>query len=577
MPYVYRKRRIYRLWEIVGRWVMVGLGLLVLGGFWWWLGNQGLRAIDQKGPVEVAVAPRSPEMAAHEQEVAELEARFDEAVAAGRPVEEALHWLQEAIARQAELNRAGSSDPLRSTQRLQGLQSKLANADARSTAQEIDRHVAAGEAAHRADDLETARAELSSALQLQRAINASSADSALKSFSRESVLERQLSSWEAEPLNREVVAALATAREHVAQEQWAEALTAFQRALEGQSQLNTRYARSGYANVVRLDEIGREITSLNAVGLAAELDQLEASGDTAMAAGDFAAAAGRFEAARQLQLEINSAFARSRFLSSPRVEQLETKRQTALSAGPVAALQESDRQIGAALRERRVRAANDAIAAAHRAIEQVFTDFPKSRQLDGELRLKLAYLYSQRDRIVAIQDGLYERLRPLPGVRERLLMLTEFPQALYAQVMNNNPSRRAGRAFPVDSVSWFDATQCCQRLGWMTGRTVRLPTWDEFRVAVGDAVSGDAVTTESGLSGSREMGAGAANAAGFFDLLGNLAEWLDAPPGNEGGRPSPVGGGSYLDTLAAVRGVPRAEAPRSERSRHVGFRVVMVE
>ena len=179
--------------------------------------------------------------------------------------------------------------------------------------------------------------------------------------------------------------------------------------------------------------------------------------------------------------------------------------------------------------------------------------------------------------MAAIQDSLYEQLRPLPNARERLMMTTEFPQALYSEIMSNNPSRNVGRAFPVDSVSWTDAAECCSRLGWLTGRTVRLPTRDEFRVAVGEATTGDAVTAESGGTRSRAIGSGRANAAGFQNLLGNLAEWLDAPPVNDGSSPAPVGGGSYLDTPALVRSVPVVEVPRAERSRHVGFRVVLVD
>ena len=157
------------------------------------------------------------------------------------------------------------------------------------------------------------------------------------------------------------------------------------------------------------------------------------------------------------------------------------------------------------------------------------------------------------------------------------MLQTEVPQALYLQIMKTNPSRQPGRAYPVDSVSWLDAMQFCERLGWIMGQTVRLPNADEFRVALGDAA--ERWSAENGATGpsaqSREMAMGEPNAMGFFDLLGNLAEWLAAPPGERGSELASVAGGSYLDGPEVLRSLRLEERPRSDRARHIGFRFVM--
>ena len=69
------------------------------------------------------------------------------------------------------------------------------------------------------------------------------------------------------------------------------------------------------------------------------------------------------------------------------------------------------------------------------------------------------------------------------------------------------------------------------------------------------------------------VGALDANTIGYYNLLGNLAEWLDAPPGLTG--PAPVAGGSNLESEIALRRLPIIDTPRTKRARHVGFRVVL--
>jgi multidrug efflux pump subunit AcrA (membrane-fusion protein) len=351
---------------------------------------------------------------------------------------------------------------------------------------------------------------------------------------------------------------------------------AFAAAREGQSRLNGEFGRTRYANTMLLTEIERDIESLDAAGLAGEVDDAEAAARAALAAGDSQAAADAFAEARMLQLEVNREYARSRFVSSARVEALEVERQSAASLPLVTNLSEADDAISFLLVRRETAKAAERIVLANAQVGELFELLPKSRHLDADLRLKLTYLNSQRERLREIQDAVYDRVRPLPGASELRMLQTEFPQALFQQVMKTNPSRNPGRAYPVDSVSWFDATECCRRLSWILGLPVRLPTADEFRVAVGDAAEHTVPEDQHARTDrSREMAARSANAAGFFDLLGNLAEWLDAPESQLGGAPAIVAGGSYLDGVETLRTVPLAELARAERGRHIGFRVVL--
>ena len=159
---------------------------------------------------------------------------------------------------------------------------------------------------------------------------------------------------------------------------------------------------------------------------------------------------------------------------------------------------------------------------------------------------------------------------PLPGASDRLLLKTEVPQSLYVLVMNTNPSRNPGRGFPVDSVSWGDAREFCTRLGWLLGASVRLPTADEFRVALGDGQTVSWNQTNSD-GHSQEVAKGKPNGTGFYNLVGNLAEWT----GTEADDKAFVFGGSYLDTQESSAKIPSETRLKGDRARHVGFRIVV--
>lgn len=499
-----------------------------------------------------------------------LEKTYQRAIEAGA-TSDATALLNRAIEKQRERLKIDPEVNPDQTARLAKLESlrassRSATAAAQSVAREKEA-LAATEAGRSAGVID----ELREALRLQREANANATAGDAQDFPREARLAQAIELAEAEPLHAAVENALSLARAAVALEHWDDALTAYAEARAAQAEINQTHPTTRYANLQGLDAIDAEIASLQAAGLVATIAARERDGEAATAAGRAQEAAASFAAAAELQRQVNQKFPRSRFAAPKHVDELTVKRDTVLSSALIDRATMLDREIATALARRQTVSARDKILEATSLVEKAATEYPSSRTLDRALQFKLGYLALRRTDLDALQREIYEALAPVPGFAGRQMLKAEVAQDFYARVMNANPSRNTGRMLPVDSVSWFEAQEFCQRLTWLLGRPVRLPSEAEMRAAFG--AGGESWSAETSDGHSHEAGKSAANAAGFSDLAGNVAEWLQ--PAGEPGETAPVAGGSYLDPAATLATLTITPTEKHERTRHVGFRVVV--
>ena len=185
-------------------------------------------------------------------------------------------------------------------------------------------------------------------------------------------------------------------------------------------------------------------------------------------------------------------------------------------------------------------------------------------------------------------------------------------QAQYQEVMGNNPSRFKGANRPVETVSWNDATEFCQKLSQRTGKIYRLPSEAEWEYACRAGTTtpfyfGETITTDlvnyygndtygSGPEGvdleqTTDVGSFPPNAFGLYDMHGNVWEWCqDVWHGNYNG--APTDGSAWLSggdgSLRLLRGGSWSLFPRYCRSAvrlgvnaghcyyDLGFRVVLL-
>lgn len=558
--------RLSNFWAATRPWLLTLAGLGTLGWFYYFLTTIGPR------PVESTVVRvrnlDDPAIVAAVAEIDRREAEYRRAVDADLVTPEAVAALEEAEQKQEELVRTYPQLGGAYAERLVKLQTEVGSVRARTNQARIAELQGAGQAAMDAGRPAEAEPKLREALRLQHEANSSEAEARFKNFVREASLQQTLENIAAAPLQEEVEAKTAQAREAAAARRWGNALELYLQARDAQNRINREYPKTKYASVAAADRLEVEISSLNATGLAENVDAQEKAGDAAMAAGNYAEAAPDYGRAVGLQTEINRRFGASRFVSARRLEELEAKRQTATSSPEVERLEALDRTIADLLAHRKVVAAEQPILEAEKLAGDVLVNYPKSRRLDARRKIKFSYLALRRGDLRAVQDQVYDAMVPLPEADNRLMERTEFPQALYALVMNTNPSRNPGRELPVDSVSWSEAKECCERLGWMLGTEVRLPTEAEF-AAVLAAGPGEVVEQADGKARSQAVGGHAPNALGFQDIAGNLSEWLDAS-----GEESRVvsAGGNYQTPGAELM---KEVHYRGDRARQIGFRVVV--
>jgi len=187
-------------------------------------------------------------------------------------------------------------------------------------------------------------------------------------------------------------------------------------------------------------------------------------------------------------------------------------------------------------------------------------------------------------------------------------------QAQWEAVMGNNPSHFKGENRPVETVSWHDAVDFCQRLSEKTGKRyglLRSAQW-EYGCRAGTTTPfyfGDTITTDlanydgnytygSGPKGvyrkqTTDVGSFPPNAFGLYDMHGNVWEWC-ADPWHDSydGAPSDGGvwekgflaklltekrlslrGGDWVDRPRGVRSAGRNWGSSTDRFDLVGFRL----
>ncbi|WP_269524284.1 SUMF1/EgtB/PvdO family nonheme iron enzyme [Coraliomargarita parva] len=549
--------------------------VVVIGGLGF-LSMLGPRDVDydRMGAPEII----SPEVSRLENESIELEARFEEILVLRDATAEDLELLRRSLDLQREyvsLLPGSNREAVLRRDSLDKRYQNLMSVDVRAESEVLEREA---EKLAAANSYDAARQKFREAYLKQKEINENFPLSSAYDISRATLLQRQARYLTAEPLLQRSMALEEEADLSIEAKNWAKAEEILQQAIQLQDQLNREYRGTNQASVSRLEGLKVKLVGIRSGQSHLEVERVSELADQRRMEGENLEAANLYEEAARLQRQLNEVYPESPYASSERVAEFQRKSQTAESYDLGLDIERNHDLLKQLLSERRTYEAAEVIVKLRQDIKQMQEVFPRSSLNDEDLQVKVRYLNLLQNDLGYIQDRVYDALLPIPNVEGWNMLRSEVPQALYALIMGNNPSRNRGDLNPVDSVSWTEAKSFCQRLSWVMGKPVRLPTENEFREALGRlryVVLEDHVWSVSNAEGSvHEVATKQPFSSGFYDLLGNVSEWLESMDRFENEDARHIGG-HVQDRLEVIFTVPIREAPRAERNRMTGFRIVV--
>lgn len=509
----------------------------------------------------------------------ELEAEFEKSASAGIVSAAEVDKLRKAIRLQEiyiEKARATSSDraPMN---RLTRLRTRLHNVEAEPLSRLVADFEKNARSAEESGDSEAADRFYRQAYDIQDKINRGYWLSDFKSVTKVVEIDKAIKNLQVRPMYEESLAAEQRAKEAVSKSDWKAAVAEYEKAVQISRDISLKFPTSGYNDYMRIQRMRGELDSLKSSDLKVEIEKLLGEADGLQKKGEFAAASDRYAMAAVRQKDINQLFPRSIHASEERLSEysnLSTEAKSRIYAAEVSAI---DREFTEAVRSSDIAKASDLSSNLVARVEQFRKDFPRNSDITSEDLIRVRYLNFTIRQIADIQKLVKSALLPV-GSGGKKMLKTEVTQKLYSLVMQENPSRnQSSEDNPVESVTYQESMTFCQRLGWILGMKVSLPTEAEFVDAVGNLryADIDAISWNGSNSGGsiHPVAAKKANDKGFFDLLGNVGEFV---LGVEEGSARVLGGGAQT-SADAISVLPRAMADANQRNRMTGFRITVSE
>ena len=413
------------------------------------------------------------------------------------------------------------------------------------------------------------------AYDIQMQINSDYPFSNLKNIGKSAELGRQIKLMQARPMHEESLSWESKARKAMEEKRWEDARKFFEKTHEVILKMNVQFPNSGYSDFLRLQQIEGDIDSLKSVDLNKKIADIEAKAKQYEAENSTVLAAEAYGDAQNMQRELNRLYPKSVHASENKVEEFGKKKTEFASKKQSDEILQQDKLLTQALREGRATDAARLVDSLLRKTESFAENYPRHEKINSDFLMRLRYINYLASGVEKLQKQILPNFIKIDPSSEVLMYRTEIPQGVYYALMQENPSRDSSDPNkPVDSVSFEDAQRFCNRLGWILARDVELPTLEEYKLAVGALryVKLNDVAWSAINSGAKTQKVGAlkANDKGFFDLLGNVSEFV---VGN--GDEVFAIGGSAQSSADSILDLDIKKVDKKNRSRMGGFRVVI--
>lgn len=508
-----------------------------------------------------------------------LEDEFEKASLAAKVTEADIEKLRRAIALQeVYIDKARLIDRA-PAERLLKLQTRLDDTEAAPLAEiiaELEKKALAAET----EEKDSEAVEIYKQLyDLQSRINTDYPHSKYKDIRKSAQFDSRVKMFFARPMYLKSVEAENAAREALEKGDWATAQLQFEKAIETITQMNSTYPTSVYTDFARLQKLDIELDSLKSSSLAAKINDYLEKARSAEAAGDHILASESYGDAVEVQKELNRLFPKSEHASDEKISDYEKKRVDAYSWKFAKEIVEQDKLLNRALYDGDFEKAKDISLNLLRKSEQFKTNFPRSQTVNDDLILRLRYITFMANNIPQIQKQVLGNLQKIEGFDSVEMLKTEVPQDLFILIMQENPSRDSDNPRkPVDSVTAEEISRFCNRLSWILGRNVSLPSKAQFKAAVGSLRYADLneISWNNINSGghTHPVATKKPNDRGFYDLLGNVGEYVISDDEDAVSGYKIIGGGAQTQTDSMLD-LSEFSMDEKQRNRMVGFRIVV--
>ncbi len=508
-----------------------------------------------------------------------LEAEFEKEAALGKVTEGALEKLRKAIAIQEiyiEKSRIRDRTP---ADRLLKLKTRFQNIQAAPLADIVADLEKRAKIDFEAKKYDSARALYQQAYDVQSTINSDYPLSEYKDIKKSVVYSREAKMIMALPMYTESVDAENAAKAALDSGNWRKAQDEFERAINLVSQMNAKFPSSHYSDYARLQRLEVELASLKSASIDENKRKYIKKAESALENKDYLLASEAYGDALELQKEINKTFPKSRYASEESVAELERKRSETFSWKFGVEILNQEKTLDSALRKGNMREVSEISQNLLRKAEQFKHDFPQSSMIGADLLLRLRYINFMLKDIPEIQNLVNSNLIPLVGVQGKKMLNTEVTQKLFTLVMQENPSRYAENPLnPVESVTFDDVNRFNKRLSWILGRKVALPTEKEFLDCLGSLryvdINEISWNNLNSSGTTKPVASKKRNDKGFYDLIGNVAEFVQ-PDGNSDVLRVQVMGGNSQSSTDEIARVEKISVDPKQRNRMIGFRIVV--
>lgn len=407
---------------------------------------------------------------------------------------------------------------------------------------------------------------LEESLEYQQWINNNLRESPYVDVGEVARLKQWLASLQTIDAVAEVEGMVLSAKKAYSVADWNEAESLFDRALSIQESINLNMPESPHVRWRLVQELKDYKLRIEAGRMNQRIEELLSSSGERNETD-------RLRMAMNLQDLLNNKYESTEFADPDRVERLREAIASDRSRASGTLLQQLKIELNRHLQDRYWALAHKTLLELEDSVNRFVEAFSLSLLPEPELRERVDWMISIEPKLEMISNSVENRLVRPPELSMRILS-TEVDQALYEHIMGTNPSRWIDPNLPVDSVSFYDAELFCKRLGWLMGRDVHIPQvdWLDFLSEVD--LEGNTFWL-SHNSGFRSKPIGNSDPImGFYDLFGNLEEWIVDASGNE---VAGLFGGCGADSPSKLRNDPINQVAANFRSRWTGFRFCILD